>query len=142
MPTTTSPGAHSASNWRSKTSAKPQSLAMAVRTEVSAVRAMDAQRPAVAAEASHQFGRQMLRVGGAAAVAAPENLVALQQAIGHADGGALEGLLLRVELADNGEVVGDGVGKDAGQVQRSCHTLLVHDELRIFPEPCWRRAIV
>src|SRR5271157_119159 len=99
------------------------------------------QRPAIVPETSHKFGGQMLCVRGAAAVAAPQNLVALQQTVGHANGGALQGILLRVKLTDNGEMFGDGVGEDAGQVQRRRHTLLVHNELRIFSEPCWSRLL-
>jgi len=96
------------------------------------------QGPTVAAKASHEFGRQMLRVGGTAAVTAPENLVALPHAFGHETGGTVEGLLLGVKLGDEVEVLPDGDVENFGQVRRDSHALLVHDELRIFPEPCWR----
>jgi hypothetical protein len=66
------------------------------------------QRPAVTAETSHEFGSEMLRVGGAPPVATPEDLVALEKALSHANGGAFEGLLLRVKVADDGDVFGYG----------------------------------
>ncbi len=74
------------------------------------------QRVAIAAEAPHKLGRQMLRIGGAATVPTPQDLIAMQQTFRHANGGALEGFLLRIKLADNGEMFVNSAGKQAGQV--------------------------
>ena len=64
--------------WRAKIPSKPQSLAKAVRKEVSVVSAM-AGKPGpveVPGQAGDELGRHVLAVGGAAAVAAQEQLVA------------------------------------------------------------------
>src|ERR1039458_9348144 len=85
----------------------------------------------------------MLRVGCTAAVAAPQNLVSRQQAVGDADSGALERILLRYELANDREVFGDSVRKDARQVQRRWHALLVSDnEFRGSSQDLWEQLLL
>ena len=67
----------------------------------------------------------MLGVGRAAAIAAPQDFVAIQQRVSDEYGGALEDILLRLKLTDNGEVFCNCVGKNAGQIQRRWHSPLV-----------------
>ena len=74
----TSPARPSDSTWRAKTPSMPKSFAIAVSSDVSVVRAIagiDGTR-VVDGERAHELGRQVLGVGGAAAVAADQQLPA------------------------------------------------------------------
>ena len=81
MPSATSPGRPWASTCRRKTAAKPMSLPTAVTTEGSVVRAIAESARALALEAAHELGHEVLRVGGGAAVAEGEHAPAGEQAL-------------------------------------------------------------
>ena len=76
MAMATSPGLPSASIWRAKMRSKPRSLPAAVSAELSVVKAMAAMAARFGLVADGQFGREMLGVGGAAAIAEQHQLAA------------------------------------------------------------------
>src|ERR1019366_7935572 len=79
---------------------------------------------------SDQFRRQVLCVGSAASVAAPENFVAFEHRAGHVGRDLFQVFSLRAQLVNNSNVVGDGLGKYAFQIQRSKHGALKRQALR------------
>src|SRR5581483_11750932 len=79
------------------------------------------QRAAWPAEAPYEFSGQVLRVGSAAAIAAPDNLAAAQQAADQQIGGTLEGRFLRGEPADNIQMFAYAVAEDTTRVRRRRH---------------------
>ena len=74
MPMSRSPGRPSASTWRAKTRSKPKSLPAAVRAEVSVVRAIAGRPRRSRSKRTVNSVAMMLAVGGAAAIAAEEEL--------------------------------------------------------------------